>query len=184
MEVLAITASPEQCRHLSVDSAVVRSFLEKLDKEGEVYGPKAVLHLALQPQVCGLEIRGELPIRGEFPPEFEPHETEDMPVDKEGHAEEYDLRRKSFVCRWRLFPRATRSRMLLELFDAIVRAHRARLKVQRGSSPGPYWTKVDSAVFQLLKRFYASKIQWCMDLDDNAATSAQPTHASIPATRS
>ena len=56
-----------------------------------MYGPKTVLHLALQPQVCGLEIRGELPIRGEFPPEFEPHETKDMPVEEEGHAEEYDL---------------------------------------------------------------------------------------------
>ncbi len=88
---LATTASSEQCRPLPVDFAVARSFLEKLDKEGEVYGPKVVLHLALQPQVCGLDIRGELPIRGEFPLELEPHETEDMPVEEEGHAEEDDL---------------------------------------------------------------------------------------------
>ncbi len=43
---LAITASPEQCRHLPVDSAAARWFLAKLDQEGEVYDPKAVLYVA------------------------------------------------------------------------------------------------------------------------------------------
>ena len=69
-------------------------------------------------------------------------------------------RRRTFVCRWHPFPRATRLRMLLEHHGAIARAHRCPLQVQRGSNPGPYRTKVDFAAFQLLKRLSASRIRW------------------------
>ncbi len=67
-------ASPEQCRPLPVEAEKARKILAKSESEGQLYGPEAVRHLASQPTVPGLDVRGELP------PELEAHEMEDAPA--------------------------------------------------------------------------------------------------------